>query len=79
MPASPAVDGRTIGHLLESLVAALEESAPEPPTQALQALTPHAPEHLLAPVRACIADFDWPGATVHAHTLAAHFHHTLTR
>ena len=83
--ASAPADARSeaaVGALLDALMTSLGESAPEPPTRALDALASGAPETpaaLLAPIRASIDDFDWPGAAVHARALAAHFHHTLSR
>jgi PAS domain S-box-containing protein len=56
--------------LLDALMLALQECRPEPPQQVLVALAPHVPAGLLAPIQACIDDFDWRGAARHAGTLA---------
>lgn len=76
-PHDPAV-----GALLDALMSALGESAPEPPSRALDALAGYAPETpaaLIAPIRACIDDFDWPGAADHTRAMAEHYHHILSR
>ena len=81
-PTSAAPADSTIVALLDALMTSLGESAPEPPTRALDALAqqaPAVPPALIAPIRACIDDFDWPGAAVQARALAAHFHHSLSR
>jgi PAS domain S-box-containing protein len=56
--------------LIAHMIAALEEGMPESALAALAGMAPHVPPALLAPIAACIDDFDWPGATRHTTALA---------
>jgi PAS domain S-box-containing protein len=62
--------GAVLAPLLERMHAALEEGMPEPALAALAQLGPLVPSALLAPIAACIDDFDWPGAARHTAALA---------
>ena len=69
VPAGPP--GIALAPLFERMLAALEEGMPEPALDALAELAPHLPSALLAPIAACIDNFDWPGAARHTEALAA--------
>jgi len=45
---------------------------PEPAVDVLEALAASVPPALLAPIAACIDDFDWPGAASHLAAVAAY-------
>jgi PAS domain S-box-containing protein len=78
--ASPPVAGaspRDLGPLFERMIASLEEGMPEPALLALADLAPHIAPALLAPVTACIDDFDWPGAARATAALADHHRDNL--
>jgi PAS domain S-box-containing protein len=58
--------------LIARMSAALEEGMPEPALAALAGMAQHVPPALLAPIAACIDDFDWPGAARCTAALASH-------
>jgi hypothetical protein len=72
--AVPALDRARADELavcLGAMLTALEQNAPEPASLAAERLVPYLPAAALAPILACIDDFDWPGAAHHTQTLAA--------
>ena len=79
--AAPAHDHGTpppgLGALFDRMIASLEEGMPEPALLALADLAPHVAPALLAPVTACIDDFDWPGAARATAALANHYRDNL--
>jgi PAS domain S-box-containing protein len=79
VPAHAAATSQVaLAPLFEQMIASLEEGMPEPALLALAALAPHVAPSALAPVLACIDDFDWPGATRHTAALAEHHRDNLT-
>ena len=73
VPAGKLAPYAIVGPLLERMKAALAEGMPEPALVALAQLKPHVTAALLAPIAACIDDYDWEGAAQRTGAIAQHY------